>query len=510
MNRRGFIQSSAGIGVAVFSTIEYWNPLFGRQANAEQSQKRVLPIPKLMEPKSGESLELVMSAGQWEIEPGIKTPTIGFNGPYLGPTIRMQTGQNVELTYRNLLSESVAIHGHGLHVPGDADGGPQREIEPGESWSVDLSIKQEASTAWYHPHTHGKTGLQTYQGLAGLFIVEDENSKILSLPKSYGVDDIPLVIQDRTLDSRGRLLYEIEDAEDGMMAETVIVNGISNPVKPVPAGLVRLRILNGSNARYYNFRFSDNRAFYKIATDGGFLEEPVSIRELVMLPGERNEIVVDFSDGRAARLVSGPSVLARADFPRGERRDRDRQQGQRNDWEPGGLNDNFDIIDFIVDSSLPGSRLSLPRQMNNIDRPVIQGLPTRHFELYMEGGNRRRGFFGGGDSSSDMIMGINGRPMDMNVINERVTRGRWERWLIRSSDGSHPFHVHGCSFLVLSQDGQVVSPEDAGWKDTVRVDDSAEIVVQFNYEATENFPYMYHCHILEHEDRGMMGQFTVT
>ena len=119
-------------------------------------------------------------------------------------------------------------------------------------------------------------------------------------------------------------------------------------------------------------------------------------------------------------------------------------------------------------------------------------------------------FFGDRRSSSDMEMGINGQAMDMQVINERVKLGQWERWVIRSEEGSHPFHVHGCSFLVLSQDGQNVTAENAGWKDTVRVDDRTEFMVRFEHEATENYPYMYHCHILEHEDKGMMGQFTVT
>ena len=120
------------------------------------------------------------------------------------------------------------------------------------------------------------------------------------------MDDLPVVVQDRALDNRGRLVYSVEDAEDGFMAETITVNGITNPIRAVPAGLVRLRLLNGSNARYYRFRFSDDRVFYKIATDGGFLEEPVPIREVVMLPGERNEIVVDFSDGNPAMLVKWP------------------------------------------------------------------------------------------------------------------------------------------------------------------------------------------------------------
>ncbi len=511
MNRRRFIKSSAALGVAAAVGIEYRNSLSrGRAFAAGQTTNRKLPIPQLLESINERPIELALQSGEWEIVEGIKTPTIGFNGPYLGPTIRVRKGQHIPVTYRNHLSESVAIHAHGLHIPGDLDGGPQREIAPGSEWSLELPIAQQASTSWYHPHTHGETGRQTYQGLAGMFIIEDENSAALPLPNSYGVDDIPLIVQDRTLDSRGRLLYDVEDAEDGMMAETITVNGISNPIKTVPAGLVRFRILNGSNARYYKFRFSNDRTFFKIATDGGFLEEPIPLQELVMLPGERNEIIVDFSDGNSAKLISGPSVFARADDSRRDRDNRERRGERRNDWEPGGLNDNFEIMNFVVDPKLPAIRQPLPRQLNSIERPSVAGLPTRRFELYMEGGDRRRGLLSSRADNSEMIMGINGRPMDMNVINERLTLGQWERWQIRSNDGSHPFHVHGCSFLVISQDGRLVGPEDAGWKDTVRVDDSAEFIVQFNHAATEAYPFMYHCHILEHEDMGMMGQFTVT
>ena len=107
-------------------------------------------------------------------------------------------------------------------------------------------------------------------------------------------------------------------------------------------------------------------------------------------------------------------------------------------------------------------------------------------------------------------MAINGQSMDLRVINERVRKGVWERWRVENDEGHHPFHVHGCSFLVLSQDGRPVAPEDAGWKDTVWVNRSTELMVRFDYEATEESTYMYHCHILEHEDMGMMGQFTVT
>lgn len=533
MKKRQFISGGLGLGALTLAGSGLLLPLGVRNSGAvwrsNSVAKREMPIPKLLESTNDTPLELTMGMGDWEMLPGIKTTTSGFNGPYLGPTVRVRNGQDVPVIYRNTLSESVAVHGHGLHVPGEVDGGPQREIEPGGSWSLELPVRQQACTSWYHPHTHGKTGPQTYKGLAGFIIIDDENSDSLPLPKTYGVDDLPVVVQDRTLDSQGRLIYSVEDAEDGLMAETITVNGIANPVRAVPAGLVRLRLLNGSNARYYRFRFSDDRVFYKIATDGGFLEEPVPIREVVMLPGERNEIVVDFSDGNPAMLVSGPGLIGAANTERRdrdnrERRDRDSRErrdedsrerrngdGRRNDWEPGGMNDTFDILEFNVDPRLPAFRGPLPRSLNTISRPTVRSdWPVRRFELFMDDDDRRRRLLFGRREVGEMSMGINGRPMDMQVINERVRRNQWERWEVRSYDGSHPFHVHGCSFLVLSQEGIPVTDADAGWKDTVRVDDRAEFIVRFDHEATDKYPYMYHCHILEHEDQGMMGQFTVT
>ncbi len=458
-----------------------------------------------------------MQAGQWEMLPGIKSPTWGFNGPYLGPTVRMRTGQDVPFVYRNNLPESIAVHGHGLHVPGEVDGGPQQEIAPGEAWSPVLPIRQQACTSWYHPHTHGRTGKQVYNGLAGFLIIDDENSDDLPLPATYGVDDIPVVVQDRVLNGSGRLVYSLENAdqENGFLGETITVNGISDPLLEVPAGLVRLRLLNGSNARFYRFRFDDDRMFHKIATDGGFLETPVPLTELIMLPGERNEIVVDFSSGRPAMLVSGPTESF--DGRRDRDRERNRRQGRegdrafrsggRNERFRGGMNEGFQILEVRVDPRLPAFRGELPGSMNKIERPSQRtGQPDRTFVLNMERARRQRS---GAHGVQHMSMAINGQSMDMSVVNERVPLGVWERWRVENDEGNHPFHVHGCSFLVLSRDGRSVSEEDAGWKDTVWVDDSTEFMVRFDYEATDQKPYMYHCHILEHEDMGMMGQFTV-
>jgi FtsP/CotA-like multicopper oxidase with cupredoxin domain len=454
-----------------------------------------------------------MQTGQWEILPGVKTETIGFSGPYLGPTIRVRNGQDVPITYTNRWNEAVAVHGHGLHVPGIVDGGPHQLIEPGDSWSPVLPIRQQASTAWYHPHTHGKTGSQTYKGLAGMLLIEDDNSRDLPLPKTYGVNDLPLNVQDRTLDAQGQFVYRLNDADkDGFLGDFVTANGIAGAEAAVPAGLVRLRLLNGSNARFYRFHFADGRTFHKIATEGGFLSEPVPIQELVMLPGERNEIVVDCADGEPARLVSSPgSSRSESHWDDRERRDR-----------PNGLGDSFEVVTLQPDPRLPVLAKELPRQLSVVNRPAMESnWPRRRFRLNMEAGrNEQRHLQGdrngqrtsvGKAHGHGMSMSINRQPMNMRVINERVRLGQWEIWEVEADRRTHPFHVHGCSFLLLSQDGRQVADADVGWKDTVLVDEgTTTFAVRFDHPAADDCPYMYHCHILEHEDMGMMGQFTVT
>ena len=221
-----------------------------------------LPIPPLVDGREGSPVKLKIRNGAWSFKPGVKTPTLGFNQDYLGPTIRTRQYSELSLHYQNTLAESVAVHGHGLHVPGEVDGGPQRAIEPGADWQPSLSIVQPAATCWYHSHTHGKTGEQTYRGLAGLIIIDDEEADSLSLPHQYGVDDLPIVIQDRTFDAQGRLVYSLYDAhKDGWLGDTVIINGAIAPTAKVPAGKVRLRLLNGANARFYIVGFADNRTF---------------------------------------------------------------------------------------------------------------------------------------------------------------------------------------------------------------------------------------------------------
>lgn len=464
-----------------------------------------LPIPDFIDGSSGEPLELEIRTGKTSFITGQLTQTFGFNQDYLGPTIRTRRGSELNLHYHNTLTEGVAVHGHGLHVPGDVDGGPQREIAPGDHWRPRLSIAQPAASCWYHSHTHGKSGEQTYRGLAGMIIIDDDDSLSMDLPNRYGVDDLPIILQDRTFDQKAQFVYSLYEAgEDGWFGDTVLVNGAIAPlVAHVPAGMVRLRLLNGANARFYILTFSDNRTFYKVASDGGFLEAPVPMTTMEMSPGERCEIIVDLMDGVSVDLqmlfedavdeegvgiISGvASLLGGSD-----------QQNA-----PGSLT-------LAVDTTLVANKAPLPEKLADIERPKAEDVvKTREFFLEMDHGENSQSAHTG---HGQMDMTINGASMDMSVINERVSLGVWERWRIKSNQGAHPFHVHGCSFLIEQMEGDVAPADQQGWKDTVVLDDDdwSEIVVRFDHLATDDHPYMYHCHILEHEDRGMMGQFTVT
>lgn len=491
LSRRRFLASSTAVLGA-----NYVRPVWAQAAPPR------LPIPTLVDGTQGEPVDLQIREGEWSFIPGVKTPTLGINQDYLGPTIRTRQNSELNLHYRNMLTEGVSIHGHGLHVPGDVDGGPQLEMAPGDHWQPSLSIVQPAATCWYHSHTHGKTGHQVYRGLAGMIIIDDEMTDDMDLPRRYGVDDLPVIIQDRTFDAKGRLVYSLNDAgEDGWFGETVVINGVMAPVADVPAGKVRLRLLNGANARFYIVAFADNRSFYKIASDGGLLTAPIQMTTLELAPGERCEIVVDLSDGNPAELLT----LFEDEF---------------DEEEEGIISGLLDLsgltqkplpkpsLTLNVDRNLPANTAPLLEKLATITRPKDgEIMHTRNFMLTMEhGGNASH------DGHALMDMTINGTAMDMKVINERVKRGVWERWRIRSDQGAHPFHVHGCSFLIEQMEGAATPLDQQGWKDTVVLDDDdwSEIVVRFDHPATEQYPYMYHCHILEHEDRGMMGQFTVT
>jgi FtsP/CotA-like multicopper oxidase with cupredoxin domain len=346
-----------------------------------------------------------------------------------------------------------------------------------------------------------------------MMIVSDGADRDRGLPTIYGVDDLPIVLQDKRFGRNGEVVYQPDmmDIMHGFQGDTLVVNGVIGPVASVPAGMVRLRLLNAANARVFDLRFSDRRPFFVVGGDGGLLPAPVEVKRLVIAPAERYEVLVDFGDGRSVDLVTapdaahGPGMMSMMGPPR-------RSAGS---LEP--------FMSFKPDVALKAAVTSLSRQLVTLSEPDVRSaVAWRTFELNpmmgMGMGMMGMGMIGGpGRLASDhgdrhlRMMGINGRAFAMDRVDVTAKLGTTEIWEI-STGGmpmAHPFHVHGASFRILSKNGGKPAAYESGRKDVVLVEEHAEILVRFDHPAPPKMPFMYHCHVLEHEDHGMMGQFAV-
>ena len=453
-----------------------------------------LPIPPLLDAKAnGGSLSLIVGQGVHAYRTGQPVPSAGYSRPVLGPAVRLTRSETATITVENKMTVATTVHWHGLVIPGAVDGGPHNTIAPGGRWTARLSIDQPEATAWFHPHPHGETAKQVYSGLAGILIVEDGSGERIGLPRRYGVDDLPLVLQDRVFDRNGEPVYRPSpmDVMAGFRGDTFIVNGVVAPVARVPAGLVRLRFVNGANARFFDLSFSDRRSFHVIASDGGYLSAPVATERLLIAPGERYEVLVDFSNGATTTLETGTD----GNVP---------MMGMMGGAATGGR-----IMRFDVDPGLAVAVTDLPKKLVDVpplDRSRIAG--QRQFvlnDMMMGGGMMGGGMMGG---RGGPVMAINGQPFDMRRVDVAARRGTVELWEIGSQMMGHPFHVHGTQFQIVSMNGREPPPHMRGWKDTVIVAREAQILVPLTQTASREHPFMFHCHILEHEDAGMMGQYT--
>ena len=468
-----------------------------------------LPIPDVMDvgPGAGNTLEAIR--GTRNFVGGASSETWGYSQDYLGPLLRFRRGRTANISVTNRLDEPITAHWHGMHVPGYLDGGPQLAFGPGKTWAPELPIDHPAATLFYHSHVHGRTADQVYRGLAGMIIIDDPDADDL-LPHDYGVNDFPLIVQDRNFDRSGRMSYDLGmmNRMHGFRGDEIIVNGVIRPKLTVPAGLVRLRLLNASNARVYDFRFSDDRPFHQVASDGGLLDAPRAVTSLQLDGAERAEIVVDFSNQSIVSLVSRDIGMGGMmnDGMMGNRGGSMMMGDRGRMGMDGNSGPTLDIMSFDVGEAAPAGPARLPASLP-ADAPDL-GDPVRRrdFTLNMHassmmGGMMRRG---------DQMMGINGEPYIMNRIDETVRLGETELWRINTDMMMrHTFHVHGTSFRVVSQGGRSVDPAQIGWKDVVRVQGPVEILLRFDKLASEETPFMYHCHVLEHEDAGILGQFTV-
>lgn len=503
-SRRRFLHVSgvAGAGVLALPIVGCGSEAPG-EGGVDAAPAPAFPVPPL---DDGELVggvrvfRLRVQAGTVEWVSGFPTATYGVNGAFLGPALRFRRGERVRLEVTNQLDEITTLHWHGVQLPAASDGGPYQTIEPGATWVTEFDVVQPAMTAWFHPHQMERTARHVYMGIAGVIVVEDDALDV-ELPSTYGVDDLPLVIQDRRLAADGTHPYSpahapsMHDRMAGLRGEIMLVNGVRALRGVVPRGLVRLRLLNGSNARAYHLGFADGRSFVQVAGDGGLLAEPVTTNRVLLSPGERAEILVDFggdAGGSAVALVSFSGEVFAQLFT-----------GAMGGAVADALDrTTFEIMTFEVGAA-PAAALSPPSALPPIVRMTAdQAVRTRSIVLDMTGPS----------------VTINGaRMMSLGasvpaVINFQIPSGSVERWdVVNNSFMSHPLHVHDRHFQILDIDGQPPPVHLAGWKDTVLVAPGQVVRLMMRFEGTTDaaFPYMFHCHILEHEDMGMMGQFYI-
>jgi FtsP/CotA-like multicopper oxidase with cupredoxin domain len=462
-----------------------------------------LPLPTL-DATGSNSFTLAATAGKTAFLPGVASPTLGFNRPYLGPVVRVRTGTEVAATVENRSEVPISVHWHGLLVTGDVDGGPHQAIPPGKTWQPVLPIRQPPATLWYHSHLHGQTAPRVYAGLAGVLIVDDGKDRERGLPATPAADDFVLVLQDKRFDATGVAVYQpgASDLMHGFIGDTILVNGQIQPQLRVPASVVRLRLVNAANGRNFDLHLADDRSLVLIATDQGYLSQPLALDRLRLTPGERAEVLIDFGEGRPTTLLSEPHQESRGVMEMG---------GMMHDMLPLAetFTAPFPVLDFTVDPSLPGVIREMPAQLDGAATTAAPTVATRNFTLN-DMGMMMGGMMGGhGGHSGGMGFAINGRPFDMARLDLETRTGTTERWIIAGEMMGHPFHIHGVRFRVASENGGRPRAENSGWKDTVFVEGEAELLVEFAQAAAATAPFMMHCHILEHEDAGMMAQFAV-
>ncbi|GAA4465101.1 multicopper oxidase family protein [Nibrella saemangeumensis] len=430
------------------------------------------------------SAQLTAKSGTEAILPGKNARVLGYRNGILGPTLRVQSGSEVTFRFSNNLSEDSNIHWHGLLVPAEMDGHPAQVVRAGESFPYTFRINQAASTAWYHPHPHEKTARQAYLGLAGMIIVETPTERALNLPS--GSYELPLIIQDKRLDGTGSPQYTptMQDVMMGFMGETITVNGVGGAFHPVATRMYRMRVVNGSNGRIYNLALSNEAPFWVIGTDGGLLPTPEAVTALLLSPGERADLLVDFS-----KLPVGTELYLKSNtFPGAS------AQGKQ----------AFNILKFRVDKAETDS-FQMPASLATITTLSTAAVAkSRSFSIGMNMGNMNMGNMKG-------MHTINGKVYSMDRIDETVKLGDTEIWdFDNKGDEPHPMHLHSTFFQVLSRVGgrNTLFANEKGWKDTVLVMPGERVRVICRFDKPGLF--VAHCHNLEHEDDGMMLNFRVS
>ncbi|WP_371662740.1 multicopper oxidase family protein [Streptomyces sp. NBC_00280] len=437
-----------------------------------------LNIPDLLEGTTADgttTFTLTAQTGTSEVVSGVTSTTAGYNGSYLGPTMKWTNGSTVLLNITNDLGADTSVHFHGAHIPAKMDGGPQNAFADGETWSPTFEIKDEAKTLWYHPHALGTTAEQVVHGLAGLIIVEDDSDASAALPSEYGVDDIPLILQCLAADSAGDIKYNLTGYLSSGLSYPVLCNGTN--VDATTLGFTatktrtRFRVLNASPSDILTVQRSDGGTLTQIATDQGYLTEAAEVTSIRLVAGARAEFVLDLS-----AAVTLQTVVTTG-------------------WVRGGSG-TYDFLTVTPDAS--DTPADLPSTLNTITRYDTTNFAARTVTLGQQG-------------AAMNINGSSGTTMD-SMATIMTTLDAEEVWTISNTTQlEHSFHLHDVPFQLIAINGVAPTGTDLGWFDTYEVvgGGSIKIAMKFTDFTDDTYMYMLHCHLLQHEDEGMMAALMV-
>jgi FtsP/CotA-like multicopper oxidase with cupredoxin domain len=420
-------------------------------------------------------VSLTAASARVRLTPDRETDVLAYNGSSPGPTLEFREGDRVIVTLRNELAEPTTIHWHGLHLPFDADGSPFHPVPPGAEYEYDFTIQRgTAGTYWYHPHPHHRTGHQVGMGLYGGIIVRAADD-----PLPQELTEHLLILADNRFRPDGsvdlpepRSVQSRIDFENGREGDVLFVNGEVMPTLTIRSGEVqRWRLINASASRIYRLSLEGHTLLH-VGSDGGLFERPVEVQEILLGPAERVEVLV-----RGTAAPGSRAMLETLPY------DRYIPQTRPRDWQR-----TLPLLSLQYTNARPVRPVAIPETLRHVPPlDTLEATATRLMVL-----------------SQGMI---NGRFMDMNRVDVQSRVGATEIWEIENIVGmDHPFHLHGFQFQLLDRNG--VPEAFRSWKDVVNVPrhQTARFIVRY-----DRYPgkWMFHCHILDHEDHGMMGVLEV-
>lgn len=436
-----------------------------------------LSIPPLIEVGRGRPIRLDFRPAQTQFNMGKLVDVWGVNGHYLAPTVRVKSGDAVRLTYINSLPQPLSINIQGVFVPTEIVGSIHRQLSSNSSWSPILTVNQPACSGWYHADTMLNSAFQTYRGLAGFWLVEDSESRKAKLPNKYGVDDIPLILQDQLINNAGVQVLDKQKIQ--FFGKRLFVNGQESPYVDVPRGWIRLRVLNASLSRQYELRLDNGNPLFVIATGVGFFAEPIEMASVSLAPNERVELLVDMNSAEIIRLISGQK---RGFFYH--------------------IEQFFADDDELVDNTIIELRpQGLPSAF--VNKAVLPPFQLDEFKLTI---SKERTF-----NLHPLSCVINQQRFDPKRIDFTVKKGTVERWYL-TSDEPIGFTLQGAKFIIETQNKQKIPYKQLAWRDTVWLEKNhtVTLLVRFEHQASENEPFTFGVSDLMLRDRGCMGQFSVS